>query len=468
MKTFQKINLLLLVFKLVKLQNYTELKDSDILKFIESSPFTFLKVYSKNCGHCQAAETPFNNVSKRIKNPKLKIGNIDGEKYPDVMKLLDIQGYPGIFMFFGGLKNRLQYFGPVSDEQHFYDFVIGILNKDQTHFYDENQIETTKKSNEYIGFGVFCGKEDSSQFQKIKNASLALHDFPLYITNVDKTCRMYSISSNQLAFKRISGSLAVIKTIEKLEDLKTQLRFIKYDYINPFKQEFFYDAIGDSIPFLIYASKNENKEHLKALENYYQMFPKNRIINLYNEFKTEFEREYFSVFDIDDSQLPVLFIAEIKQNVVKYLYSGKLTPESITNFVKNYFDKKLKKNLKSQKVVNDEVNTKSLTANTIVDFLSDSKVFKLILFYSPGCLGCGNIETVFRELANEFGNDKRVKFGKIDVNQNEVPSIKKVPAISFFKKDFSDNPEFYKGSGEVKLLKKFVEKKLDVFGDDEL
>lgn len=458
----KKLFLLTFFLQILSASNsITDLTAENWENYINSHKFVFLKIYSKKCMHCKVAKKPFIETSEKFSNLGINFADLDGDVHVSTLSQLDVKGFPAIFLFVNGVSNRLQYFGAVSEKKHFEEFLEEILSKQSLPTFNETIINELQKHDNYTGFGLFCGTIDTKISELLINSIILIHNYQVFQTNEQSICQKFLISNDQFAFMRVSKNIATIKNIDQIKNLKNSLQFLKFDFLNPFTQEFVMDSIGDSIPLLIYADKEYDSKKIKELEKFYVNFPKNKIIALHNKFKSEFEKDYFPIFGIENDELPVLLIAEIKSEMVKYKYSGDWTVSSIADFVNKYFLKKIPRHLKSQKDVPKNKLIENLTSNKIYDFIADQKKNKLLLFYTLNCSGCPELLKTFVQIAERFKSDERIKFGQIDTSQNEVPDIKKIPALTMFGTVFEKNPAFFKGEGDFDKIMDFITQNLE-------
>jgi thiol-disulfide isomerase/thioredoxin len=446
-----------------------DLTDQQLWPILAANDFVFLKVYSKKCSHCKSAEAPFLSASKKFYSKNVKFVDVDGDKYSEVMKRLGISGFPGMFFFSRGFQNRLQYFGPVSEEKYFTEFLGELVGRISPKLYQKSEVEALAKTDDYTGYGLFCGSQDSQAFKVLQTHIVLCHEMVYFTTEELDVCQEHQIGQNGFAFRRISGHTEVLQDLMKTPNLKRHIIFMKYDPTNPFKKEFFVDSIEEKLPIVVFADRETSGSQLAAVRDFSVGLPAYTAIVLHNRLQSEFESEYFPLFEAKESDLPLLWIVEMKQPMKKIRYQGKWDPKAIRAFFDAYQAKSNGNQASGKSKDADDGPVLLITKEKMLPFLNDKSVSKLILFYTDECTGCQHLQETLTEVGAHFkAQGKAVRFGKVDTNENDLPNIKKVPAVVFFGPDFQKDPEFFKGEGTKENLVRFVTEKLGTVITDDL
>lgn len=435
----------------------------ELAQFVKANSVVFLKIFSKKCGHCKAAEKPFSTVSQRYGDKGIAFGEIDGDKNPKVMEMFGIKGFPGMFVISGAVTNRLQYMGPVSEVSHFAELMDEVLVRQHPPQYKESAVETLKKMESYVGYGVYCGNQLSSTFHKLQAAATVLNNLHYFTTENTSICKKYGIAEGEFVYVRISGQREEMDLDRA--NLMTNIAFLRYDDMNPFKQEFFGDAIDLKVPLLVFIG-NEDSEEVKSVKKASELLPTQRLIPVHNTLKTEFEKEYFTLFGYEESEAPMLLLVHIKQPLQIKRFEGKWTPEAVAAFVSKELGVSTIGGTEGEGAHGE---VEELNTDTMFDFLYEKQATKVIFFYKTGSAECDSVAHPFHELAAEFSQrNKPVKFGRINVGIHVVPSVKGVPGIAFFNKDFTLQPKMFEGQGTKERIREFIQKMIGEKYSDEL
>lgn len=434
-----------------------QVTDSNFESFINSNELVFLKVFAPWCQISQTANKPFKELSDQFANSRIVFAEIDGDKNPKIVDFLKMQGFPGLFAFVNGLSNQLQYFGPVDQSNAMESFLTELTLKRDMPEYQEERVAEIKKGENYVGYGLYCGERESPEYIKIAHSAMQISNLLIFFTDSPSICSKFSITKGQLAYERISGAKVYLKAIGEADVLKRQLRFIKFDAVNPFIVDFFSDAIEGKFPMMIYIDENNSADHISKLQELQRRRLAYNMLVMHNKLQSDFETEYFPLLGVNKTQLPALLILIFNQKFIKYIYEGDWSPESLDTFVSDFYAKKLTPHLASEEHEPAHEGTLlSLTAKTMYKFLFDQEKFKVLLFYSPSCNGCDRIKQLVRDLAHVFEYRNDISFGKIDISKNEVPSIGEAPMLAFFTKEPEKEPLFYKGPVEFEKIKEFI------------
>jgi len=434
-----------------------QVTDNEVESFINSNELVFLKVFAPWCQISQTASKPFKDLSDKFADSRVVFAEIDGDKNPKIVELLKMKGFPGLFAFVNGVKNHLQYLGPVDQPAGMDSFLTEITMKRDMPEYDAERVAQLKQGENYVGYGLYCGERESAHYVKIAHAAMQVSNLIIFFSDSKAICSKFSISKDQLAYERISGAVVYLKAIGEDEILKRQLRFIKYDAVNPFIVDFFTDSIEGRFPMMIYIDENSSQDHISKLQVLQRKRLTYNMLVMHNRLATDFETEYFPLLGVQRNKLPALLILIFNQKFIKYIYEGDWSRESLDQFVTDFYDKKLTPHLVTEEhEPTHEGTLQGLTAKTMYNFLFDPEKFKILLFYSPSCNGCDNIKKVVRDLAHVFEYRTDIVFGKIDIAKNEVPNLGEAPLLALFSKEPEKEPLFYKGAAEFDKIKEFI------------
>ena len=177
------------------------------------------------------------------------------------------------------------------------------------------------------------------------------------------------------------------------------------------------------------------------------------------------EEEYLSELKdlrLDDSgeDINVGFFAK---NKLRYAMTPTedFNEQVLKDFVEDVLNGRVKPTLKSQTPpARNEGPVVTVVGDTFEDLVTKADKDVMIEFYAQWCGHCKSLEPVYRQLAEDFSDDKRVVFAKIEATSNDFPEefeVSGFPTIYYIRKEMKGQPNLYSGDRSLEDLKKFVE-----------
>lgn len=455
------INLILIIKTQTPTQttpNLFTLTDQNLLEFISTQNLVFIKFYVDWCPHCESLQKPFEDLAKTYTG-KITFAQVNGDQNSLIMKKLHLEGFPNLLLFIKGFDNHLQYYGPVDEKQHIQEFLDAVLKKELKP-YDSKEIEAVKDDESYYGFGIFCGNENTPEYENLKLAYQLTDNIRMFLAKDKETCGQFSLNNNKMVYKRKSGTIDRFSEFDNFQKLKQFLKFVRFDFVNDFTQDLIAEAIGSKIPLLIYVDPDSSSKNLKLLEELHVSI-KNNFIVLHNKLAQPFEREYIELFGVKRSDTPVLYIGVIGRDIKKFKFNDIWTKANLAKFILDFIKNEVKPHRISQETPQNETGpVYTITANNMVEYLNNESQGKVLLFYYTGCNHCGEAVEMLESAANNKSESLNLKFGKINVAFNEIPQISNIPAIAYFPKGKADSGDFYQGTLDIKAFEDFLEAKV--------
>ena len=459
--------IIILLFLKVSLTQIQTLTDKNVEEFINSNKIVFLKIFTPWCSHSQSLKAPFEKLSKNPElNNRIKFAEMDGDKNKEIQKKLKSTGFPNLFIFIKGFENHSQYFGPVDKYDILNNYLNNLLEKN-IHVYKSEYIYNLKIKENFMGYGVFCGKKESKEHHDLLMILQLLDDINIFFLE-ENECKDFDLKFNELLYIKKSGSKSVFKDFSNLKKLRVFLKYAKYEAINEFNVELVGESIGAKIPLLVYFDKNTNKDFTEVLEKVYPSI-KNNFIIMHNELKTDFEKQYAEILGITAKNSPALMIVIIQKKITKFKLEQSFTIKNVSQFLYDFLHNKLDSHLISEEISeNDENNyLKTVNSKNMRDLLLNTKLDKIILFYTNNCAGCPEAVKGVEKIAKDFLHAK-IFFGKINVAKNEVPDMNSIPSLAFFDRFDRNNMDFYKGELDEGKMKKWILSKHERIVDTDL
>jgi len=141
-------------------------------------------------------------------------------------------------------------------------------------------------------------------------------------------------------------------------------------------------------------------------------------------------------------------------------HSSDITTGVLTDFVKAFFDGKLKPHLLTQEIPDDWDKTpvKTLVGKNFHEVAHDKKKTVLVTFIAPWCGHCKQLTPIYEQLGEKYKDNADIVIAKMDATANELEDIKiqSFPTVKLFPKD-SDEVIDYQGERTLEGLSKFVD-----------
>ncbi|XP_029430696.1 protein disulfide-isomerase A3 [Rhinatrema bivittatum] len=170
--------------------------------------------------------------------------------------------------------------------------------------------------------------------------------------------------------------------------------------------------------------------------------------------------------DGNTGELPVVAIRTT--NGEKFVMQEEFSRDgkALERFVQSYFDKELKRYLKSEPIPeNNDGPVKVIVAENFEDIVNDESKDVLIEFYAPWCGHCKNLEPKYKELAEKVASDTNIVIAKMDATANDVPSpyeVRGFPTIYFAPAGSKKDPKKYEGGREISDFISYLKKESTV------
>jgi len=165
-------------------------------------------------------------------------------------------------------------------------------------------------------------------------------------------------------------------------------------------------------------------------------------------------------FGLKKEDAPTVRLISLGQDMTKYKpASSEITSDVITQFVQDFFDRKLKPHLLSQEVPADwnAQPVKVLVGKNFNEVARDRTKTVLVEFYAPWCGHCKQLAPIFDQLGEQFKDSTEFVVAKMDSTVNELEDIKiqSFPTLKLFPKD-SDEVVDYNGERTLEAMSSFL------------
>ena len=202
------------------------------------------------------------------------------------------------------------------------------------------------------------------------------------------------------------------------------------------------------------------------------MYWRNRILKLAKEYQSKitfamsdyavYAKELLDKFGVDQNdQMQAIIINNGKKYVMPLETGTKMSFELLTEFVKDFFDGKINRFLKSEPVpVGENGPVKQVVGSTFEEIVMEDGKDVLIEFYAPWCGHCKSLVPKYDELGVKLENNSNVVIAKIDAVANDFPDtfpVEGYPTLYWVPAGGKNDPIRYEGGREVTDFLSYIE-----------
>eukprot|EP01054_Gregarina_sp_Poly1_P010421 Gregarina_sp_Poly_1__10420@NODE_750_length_6465_cov_191_781651_g557_i0_p3_GENE_NODE_750_length_6465_cov_191_781651_g557_i0NODE_750_length_6465_cov_191_781651_g557_i0_p3_ORF_typecomplete_len480_score64_60Thioredoxin/PF00085_20/4e23Thioredoxin/PF00085_20/1_1Thioredoxin/PF00085_20/6e16Thioredoxin_6/PF13848_6/0_89Thioredoxin_6/PF13848_6/0_0018Thioredoxin_6/PF13848_6/2_9e15Thioredoxin_6/PF13848_6/0_12Thioredoxin_2/PF13098_6/5_9e05Thioredoxin_2/PF13098_6/0_002Thioredoxin_7/PF13899_6/0_0035Thioredoxin_ len=389
-----------------------ELSENTFESFVNSTARAFIKFYAPSCRYCKDMALDFQHAAERAATwtgaLEVKFAQVDVTANPRLTQKLGIKGYPTLYLFRHGRRQRYQ--GPRTSPS-FIHWLNRMLRPALVHV--ESLVEVRDLTGPDVATYLLEIDSVENPFFKIWE-ELASKNWPMgfFMVRVNPKNRTPSVSAIRI------GEDAVI-TYELEEGALVQF------------------LIAEAVP-LFGELTHFNDQQFGMRTSKYFMFcgdiddfeaVRNSITKVSKRYRSEFNfvwmnttnpsiearaRRSFGFRRYPNSALVV--------NDDRYIFDGDYDERSLEQFLIRFKEGKLPKYLSSEPVpLNNDLPVKIVVGQTFEEmvFRQDNKDV-LIVFYAPYCGPCQDMMPTWEKLATVLAPSTDIVVAKYDHSHNEI------------------------------------------------
>jgi len=185
---------------------------------------------------------------------------------------------------------------------------------------------------------------------------------------------------------------------------------------------------------------------------------KGKVLFVYIDVDVEDNQRVLEFFGLKPEDCPTLRLIKLEGDMTKFVPEKKdLDEATMTEFVSNFLEGKLKPHLMTEEVPEDwdKNPVKVLVGKNFKEVAMESGKKVFVEFYAPWCGHCKQLAPIWDKLAEEFKDKEDIIIAKMDSTANEVEEVKvqSFPTLKFFKDGKIID---YKGGRTLEDFKKFL------------
>jgi len=440
----------LLVFLGLLVLAHCEVKEEDDVlvvteanwdEVVSSESNVLVEFYAPWCGHCQSLAPEYAKAAKQLKesNSEIKLAKVDATVETKLAEKFEVQGFPTIKFFKKG--NALDYGGGRTDKE-----IVAWLNKktgppaklldnaaDVKAFADERDVAI---------LGFFNDKE-SELAKAFLAVAEAVDDLEFAVAAPDASGDFAVTEDKIIVAKKFDDPQVVYSGEANIADIKKFVRAESIALVTEFTDEAAPKIFGGDIKnhLLLFISKKA--ENFAELKNTFQEAAKGfkgTVLFVYIDTDVEDNGRILEFFGLKAADAPTLRLIQLEGDMTKYVPETKdLDKDSVTSFVQNVIDGKIKPFLMSADVPEDwdKNPVKILVGKNFAEVALSKDKDVLVEFYAPWCGHCKQLAPIWDKLGEKYKDSENVVIAKMDSTANEVEEVKvsSFPTIKYFPKE---------------------------------
>ena len=420
------------------------LTDDLFQRAIDENPFLLVKFYAPWCGNSKELAPGFANASKilRAKESNVKLAKMDATTNKRTADRYGIKHFPTVKLFrlYGdefSLKHSLptEYKGKETPEA-----IVDWVEKMSTS--PLRKLETLKEVKEFVQ------KHDIAIVGLFKDQrSWAVDNFVAAAEQLDGFGYEFGITSDNAVFEAYDISNDELVLFKKFEEGRNDFKGKRGWGVDQIKNF----AISNSLPlvveydpklalrisenensalYLITSSRSEEFVAHKDLMNRIAQDNKGKLIPVLVDIESKGTEELLENLGVEKAEIPTARFFKNENEIFMY-QDDEISESKISVFMNDAKRGRIKPmtHTKSEELPTnwDSGNVKILVGKNFQDVVDSSKkVFAF--FYSPEISACLDLEPLWEQLGEDFKGREDLLIARIDMSNNEVPSVD-VPTI---------------------------------------
>ncbi|CAF3407521.1 unnamed protein product [Rotaria sp. Silwood1] len=457
--------------KHIRCDDTSNVDESDVLSLtkdtfddaVKTHKHLLVKFVAPWCGHCKALAPAYAAAAKQLaeSGSEIKLASVDATIEQDLAQKYEVKGYPTIKFFSDGVT--FEYTGGRTQ-----DDIVGWLKKKTGPAADElktvDDLNKLKQASDVVVIGVFKDMDGDTAASFLQVAK-TIDGIPFGITSNADVLKELNVKQDTIVLlkKFDEGRNDLTSSIDE-SSIRQFIQENQLPIVVDFSAETAQKIFGGDIKVhvLLFASK-KSSDYEKLREEFKTAAKTYRGKTLFVAIDSDDEENerVLEFFGLKTSNVPAVRLITLKDEMSKFKPdSSDITSEVLVDFVKAFFDGKLKPHLLTQDIPDDWDKTpvKILVGKNFHEVAHDKKKTVLVTFIAPWCGHCKQLTPIYEQLGEKYKDNVDVVIAKMDATANELEDIKiqSFPTIKLFPKD-SDEVIDYQGERTLEALAKFVD-----------
>jgi protein disulfide-isomerase A1 len=457
---------LIFVFALISLSSafageVVVLTSENFDEVVNNNDFVLVEFYAPWCGHCKSLEPEYESAAASLKKDgsEIVLAKVDATEERDLGSKFGVQGFPTLKFFRSG--NPTDYDGPRKAAG-----IISWLNKKTgpptKALSTVEEFESFKAGADVVAVGSFAA--DSAEFKAFEKAALA-SDSVQYgsILDNEAVAAAAELGKNAISVfqnfddgrQDFSGDASDSTAIADFVSGNSLPLVIEFS--DEKSQEIFGNEIKSHV--LIFDDDTDEAAHAALVEEARKVARNHKGQALFVTIPKAQDR-ISGFFGITEAELPTVRLVTMGGQMRKYaMPAGEVNAASMSAFVQDFMDGKLKPTLKSEEPPASQPGPVTVVVGKTFDsVVLDPSKDVLVEFYAPWCGHCKSLAPVYDKVGERFAAVPSVVIAKMDAtaNEHEAVEVQGFPTLKLWRADDKENPVDFNGSRDEEGFVEFL------------
>jgi len=432
---------------------------------IAAHEFILVEFYAPWCGHCKALAPEYAKAAQQLKEEgsDVKLAKVDATVESALGEKFSIRGYPTLKFFKNGKAS--EYGGGRKA-----DDIVSWLNKktgpaakalntalELKAFIDAAEVAV-------VGFFEDPTKDEMSIYLQ---AAADIEGISIGLVSSAEVAASQNVEGDAVVlFKKFDEGRNVLTTEGlTVEAVKKHVAENSLPLVIEFTQETAQKIFGGDIKnhLLLFVDKaSADFEKVKGEFATAAKAHKGSVLFIFINIADEENERILEFFGLTKADCPTIRLINLGDDMTKFKpETVDLTADSISSFVQDFKDGKLKPFLMSEEIPEDwdKAPVKVLVGKNFESVAKDPTKNVLVEFYAPWCGHCKKLAPIWDELGEKFQDKEDIVIAKMDSTANEVEDVKvhSFPTIKFFPAGTDGKAIDYNGDRTLDGFVKFLE-----------
>ncbi|XP_014785437.1 protein disulfide-isomerase 2 [Octopus bimaculoides] len=423
--------------------------------------YLMVEFYAPWCGHCKALAPEYVKAAAEFKDDEnCYLGKVDATIEVDLAEKYEVRGYPTIKFF----KEGKIY--DYSEGRTAGDMVAWIKKKTGPPAVTLNTVSEAKTliNKEAVVVVGFFQDVESADAKAFTEAAANIDDVSFAITSNSDLFKEHGLEKDAIIlFKKFDDGEVRFDGKLTAKDIETFVVANKLPLVIEFNQESAQKIFSGDIKnhLLLFLKKSTKPESLlDSFKTVAKQF-KGKVLFINIDIEDEDNMRILEFFGLKEEECPSIRLIRLDDEMSKYKPdTTDLTTESMTKFVQDFLDGKIKQHMMSADLPEewDAKPVKILVGTNFNAVAKDKTKNVFIEFYAPWCGHCKQLAPIWDELGEKFKDREDIVIAKMDATANDLEDIKinSFPTLKYFPKN-SDEVIDYNGARTLESFVKFLE-----------
>jgi len=451
------------------------LTDANFDEAIAENDKILVEFYAPWCGHCKQLAPEYAKAAKALEGENCALAMVDATENKEVSQKFGIQGFPTLKFFNAGKPSDYSGGRTSSDIVNYMKKKSGPPAKTLD---TKESLKEFTEGNEVFVLGYFT-KPDSDAAKTFLAAASGDDENVYAITHTDSIKNELKLSTDTVviikSFDEGRNDLTVDSTTDKMA-IESFVNSNSIPLINVYSREKAKKIFSSPIKIHgLFFTDSDSDHHAPTTATFTEVASAYKGEVLFVNIPGS-EKGILDYFGLKSEELPKFILADMSKGggMQKFPFTGDLSTNAVSDFVKSFHDGDLKPTLKSEEPSDEDTAEPVivLKGKTFKEHVIDNTKDVLVEFYAPWCGHCKKLAPIYDELGAKFENNDNVVIAKMDATANEIDvdgvNVSGFPTLYFFKGSDKTKPMKYEGGRDLESLTNYIESNAhnDVSGDE--